>query len=189
MATNTQRSTQTRNALLNTAQQLFAKQGYAATSTDTILAGAEATRGAMYHHFRSKADLFAGVCERLSHEAKVAIETAVVGQRGSLATLKAGSLAWIDFMARDDVQRILIIEAPTVLGLERWRALDERYGYALLCDGIREAMAEGTLQFTGSAEGLAILLNGAMNALVLNAPAGKDHQRLRRDLLALFDRF
>lgn len=189
MVTNIQRSAQTRCALLKAAHELFAKQGYAATSTDTILSRAGITRGAMYHHFRSKTELFDGVCEGLSEEARLAIETAVADQHGTLAMLKAGSLAWVDFMARDDVQRILIVEAPTVLGLERWRALDERYGYALLHEGIREAMAEGTLQFSGSAEGLAILLNGAMNALVLNAPEGEQRQRLRQDLLALLDRF
>jgi AcrR family transcriptional regulator len=143
----------------------------------------------MYHHFRNKAELFEAVCDLLSREAMAAIEKAVAGQRGSLATLKAGSLAWVDFMARDDVRRILVVEAPSVLGQERWRALDERYSFPLLREGIREAMEEGALHFSGSAEGLAVLLNGAMNALVLNDPWAENLPRLRRDLLALFDCF
>jgi len=189
MATNAQRRAQTRGCLINAARHLFAEQGYADTSTETILSGAGVTRGAMYHHFRNKAELFEAVCDLLSREAMVAIEKAVAGQRGSLATLKAGSLAWVDFMARDDVRRILVVEAPSVLGQERWRALDERYSFPLLCEGIREAMEEGALQFSGSAEGLAVLLNGAMNALVLNDPRADNRPRLRQDLLALCDCF
>lgn len=189
MATNAQRRAQTRGCLINAARHLFAEQGYTDTSTETILSGAGVTRGAMYHHFRNKAELFEAICDLLSQEAMAAIEKAVAGQHGSLATLKAGSLAWVDFMARDDVRRILVIEAPSVLGQERWRDLDERYSFPLLREGIREAMEEGTLRFAGSAEGLAVLLNGAMNALVLNDPKGENLPRLRQDLLALFDRF
>ena len=187
MATNAQRRAQTRGCLINAARHLFAEQGYADTSTETILSGAGVTRGAMYHHFHNKAELFEAVCDLLSREAMAAIEKAVAGQRGSLATLKAGSLAWVDFMARDDVRRILVVEAPSVLGQERWRALDERYSFPLLREGIREAMEEGALHFSGSAEGLAVLLNGAMNALVLNDPWAENLPRLRQDLLALFD--
>ena len=189
MATNAQRRAQTRGCLINAARHLFAEQGYADTSTETILSGAGVTRGAMYHHFRNKAELFEAVCDLLSQEAMAAIEKAVDGQRGSLATLKAGSLAWVDFMARDNVRRILVVEAPSVLGQQRWRALDERYSFPLLREGIREAMAEGTLHFAGSAEGLAMLLNGAMNALVLNDPRGENLPQRRQDLVALFDRF
>ena len=187
MATNAQRRAQTRGCLINAARHLFAEQGYADTSTEAILSGAGVTRGAMYHHFRNKAELFEAVCDLLSQEAMAAIEHAVAGQPGSLATLKAGSLAWVDFMIRKDVQRILVIEAPTVLGLSRWQALDGRYSFILLRAGVEEAMASGTLHFTGSAEGLAQLLNGAMNTLVLHSPSDDDHQRLRQDLLALFD--
>ena len=189
MATNAQRRAQTRGCLINAARHLFAQQGYAHTSTEAILSGVGVTRGAMYHHFRNKAELFEAVCDLLSQDAMAAIHKAVAGQHGSLASLKAGSLAWVDFMARDDVRRILVIEAPTVLGPERWRELDERYSFPLLREGIREAMAEGALHFSGSADGLAILLNGAMNALVLNDPQGEHLPRRRQDLLALFDRF
>ncbi len=189
MATNVQRRAQTRGCLINAARHLFAIQGYADTRTEAILNGAGVTRGAMYHHFRNKAELFEAVCELLSQEAMAAIEQAVVGQLGSLPTLKAGSLAWVDFMSRQDVQRILVIEAPTVLGQARWNALDERYSFTLLREGIQEAMADGSLQFSGSANGLAILLNGAMNALVLRHAGAANPQRLRQDLLALFDCF
>ena len=189
MATQAERRAATRARLIDTAWEQFARLGFENTHTEEILREAGISRGAMYHHFRNKAELFEAVCDLLSREAMVAIEKAVAGQRGSLATLKAGSLAWVDFMARDDVRRILVVEAPSVLGQERWRALDERYSFPLLCEGIREAMEEGALQFSGSAEGLAVLLNGAMNALVLNDPRADNRPRLRQDLLALFDCF
>ena len=66
MATNAQRRAQTRGCLINAARHLFAEQGYADTSTETILSGAGVTRGAMYHHFRNKAELFEAVCDLLS---------------------------------------------------------------------------------------------------------------------------
>lgn len=187
MATNAQRRAQTRGCLINAARHRFAEHGYTGTSTESILSRAGVTRGAMYHHFRNKTELFEAVCELLSQEAMAAIEKTVAGKNGSLATLKAGSLAWVDFMARQDVQRILVIEAPTVLGQARWQALDARYSFTLLRAGIEEAMTDGTLHFAGSAEGLATLLNGAMNTLVLHKPSGDDHHQLRQDLLALFD--
>lgn len=187
MATNVQRRAQTRGCLINAARHLFAQQGYADTRTEAILSGAGVTRGAMYHHFRNKAALFEAVCEVLSQEAMAAIEKAVAKQHGSLSTLKAGSLAWVDFMSRHDVQRILVIEAPTVLGQSRWYALDNRYSSTLLREGIREAMADGTLQFPGSADGLATLLNGAMNALILRHAGADNAQPLRQDFLALLD--
>ncbi len=84
MATNVQRRAQTRGCLINAARHLFAIQGYADTRTEAILNGAGVTRGAMYHHFRNKTELFEAVCELLSQEAMAAIEQAVAGQHGSL---------------------------------------------------------------------------------------------------------
>ena len=188
MPSNAERRAQTRGCLINVARRLFGQHGYADTSTGTILAGAGVTRGAMYHHFSGKAALFEAVCEALCQEAMAAIGKAVAEQRGSLATLKAGSLAWMRYLAREDVHRILVIEAPTVLGWQRWQALDNRYSFTLLKEGVEEAMADGSLQFAGTPQGLAVLLNGAMNALVTRA-ARADHLQCEQDLLALFDRF
>jgi len=164
---NVERAAQTRDRLVAAARALFADQGFAATSTEAVIARAGMTRGALYHHFADKAELFEAVCRELSLEAMVAIKTAVDGIEDPLTGLEAGSLAWVDYMLAPEARRILLVEAPTVLGWQRWRTLDEQHAFQLLRAGLGEAMAAGAVRFEAGAEALAVLLNGAMNALVL----------------------
>lgn len=163
---------QTRDRLLAAARRRFANQGFAATSTEQVLADTGVTRGALYHHFRDKADLFAAVCEQIQAESAAAIEAAVVTAAGaggdSFAVLLAGCDAWLDHLASGEARRILVLEAPTVLGWERWSELDRRHGFALLREGIRAAQEAGSLPAIPT-DDLAILLNGAMNSAVMTA--------------------
>lgn len=167
MATNEERSANTRARLIVAAGALFARDGYAGTSTEAILAGAGVRRGAMYHHFADKAALFEAVCEHLAGLAVPAIEAATAAARGPLDALVRGSIAWIAFVTHADARRILLVDAPTVLGWARWQAHDERLAFAALQAGIDAAIAAGELDFDGSAALLATLANGALNALAL----------------------
>jgi AcrR family transcriptional regulator len=167
MATNEERSANTRARLIATAAALFARDGYAATSTEAILEGAGVRRGALYHHFADKAALFEAVCEQLALQAVPAIEAATESARGPLDALVRGSIAWIAFVTHDHARRILLLDAPTVLGWARWQVLDERLAAQALRAAIAEAMATGDLHFEGSPELLATLANGALNALAL----------------------
>jgi AcrR family transcriptional regulator len=169
MATNEQRSAQTRARLIGEARPRFARDGFAATSTDAILEGAGVRRGALYHHFADKAALFEAVCQQLAEEALPVVEAAAKMSRGPRDALVRGSIAWVEFATRDDVRRILLVDAPTVLGWERWQALDDRLSAASLKAGIAEALAAGEIVFEGDADWLATLSNGALNALALRA--------------------
>ena len=171
MATNPERSTATRARLIGVARVLFAEHGYAATGTEAILAGAGVRRGALYHHFADKAALFEAVCMVVSEEAVPAIDAATAGIDDPVEALVRGSVAWIDFMVRPDVRRILAVDAPTVLGWERWEALDRQLSYAVLRAGVQAGIDAGALAAGCSAEMLATLLNGALNGLALRVSA------------------
>ncbi len=167
MATNPERSAHTRARLLGTARTLFARHGYAATPTEAILEGAGVQRGALYHHFADKAALFEAVCVQLVEEALPPVEAATTRARGALDALIRGSIAWVEFVTRDDVRCILLVDGPTVLGWQRWQALDERLSANALRAGLREAIAAGEIGYDGDAELLSTMVNGALNALAL----------------------
>ncbi|MCE9648198.1 MAG: TetR family transcriptional regulator [Parvibaculum sp.] len=169
----------TKTQLIAAARRLFAKQGFAATSTDEILQKAGVTRGALYHHFQDKAALFEAVCVALHEEAVAAIADVTGNQVAPFDALVAGSLAWIDHMAQPEVNRILIVEAPAVLGWERWNALDRAHGFGELMQGVAAAREAGAIRPVGVEE-LTVLLNGAMNAGVLWTGHAGGAQTLKR---------
>jgi AcrR family transcriptional regulator len=186
MVTNPERSAHTRARLLGVARALFAQHGFAATSTEAILAGAGVKRGALYHHFTDKAALFEAVCMELVEEALPAVDAATARARGALDALIRGSIAWIEFVTRDDVRRILLVDGPTVLGWQRWHALDDRLSVNALRTALRDAISAGELTFDGDPELLTTMVNGALNALALEVgnalplpPAGRWHRAVR----------
>jgi len=173
-----ERRIRSREALIAAAAELFAAQGYAATSTQAVLAASGLTRGALYHHFRDKQALFEAVCRRLHEEATAAVLEAVEARPDPVDGLIAGCLAFIDQVSRPAARRILLVEAPSVLGWDRWNALDREHGFGLLLAGIREAVAAGALE--GDPEVLAQLINGSVNQAVLWAGQADDPTAIDR---------
>lgn len=167
MATNPERSAQTRARLLGVARALFARDGFAATPTEAILAGAGVQRGALYHHYADKAALFEAVCVQLVEEALPQVDAAAARARDALDALVRGSIAWVAFVTREDVRRILLVDGPTVLGWARWQALDERLSADALRSGLRDALAAGAIAFDGDPALLTTMVNGALNAIAL----------------------
>jgi hypothetical protein len=110
-------------------------------------------------------------------EAQAAILDAAERAKDPLSALERGCEAWIDYMARPDARRVLAIDAPSVLGWERWNEMDAP-GFASLIDGVREAMAAGRLKAM-PAEELAVLLNGAINFGVMWAGRGEKSRLVR----------
>lgn len=194
MATNPERSALTRARLLGVARALFAQHGFAATSTETILAGAGVKRGALYHHFSDKAALFEAVCMELVEEALPQVDAATARARGPLDALIRGSIAWIEFVTRDDVRRILLVDGPTVLGWPRWHELDDRLSVNALRSAVREAIAADEIVFDGEPALLVTMVNGALNALALQvgntvpAPPSRQWHRAVRGFWAALAR-
>lgn len=178
MGVKAEKAAATRGILLAAARRLFATRGFAATGTEAILAETGLTRGALYHHFADKQALFAAVCEELHEEAGKAILVDADAAPDAWQAVVDGCLAFLDFMVRPDVRRILILEAPSVLGWEAWNEMDRRHGFGLLIEGVEAAVIEGTLK--GDPDILAVMINGALNYAVVWAGQSQEPQALER---------
>jgi AcrR family transcriptional regulator len=124
---NVARGEATRSQLLAIATRMFAERGYEDTSVEAVLREAGVSRGSLYHHFASKEALFEAVAEEVETDVGARTLAAAAGADGPVAALRAGSLAWIRLAGDPVVQRILLIDAPSVLGWERWRAMEEQH--------------------------------------------------------------
>ena len=126
MNKNVERGQATRAHLIDVATRLFAARGYDGTSIEAVLTEAGVSRGSLYHHFPGKDALFMAVLESVG--ARVAQRGAEAAQdtQDPVAALRAGGLAWIRMAGDQDVRQIMLIDAPAVLGWERWRELDEQ---------------------------------------------------------------
>ena len=143
--TQADRSASTREALVRAARPLFAEHGFAGVATETIVAAAGVTRGAMYHQFADKTELFAAVFEAVEIEVteRLATDFFAAGETDPVALMRLGASAWLDLCAEPEVQRIVLIEAPAVLGWVRWREIGQRYGLGLVRGMLEGAMAAG----------------------------------------------
>jgi AcrR family transcriptional regulator len=164
--TKAEQSAETRAMFISVARQLFASQTYANTSTEQILSSTNVTRGALYHQFADKADLMHAVCEQIQQEIVRDINAATKKAVNSFDALIIGCDAFLEAVAKPDIQQILLIDAPAVLGWEEWNRLDREYGFGLLLEGVKQAILDRRLK-SQSPEALALMLNGAINEGVI----------------------
>lgn len=170
----------TRAALLSTARRLFAGKGFAATGTEEVVAQAEVTRGALYYHFADKQALFAAVVEQVAQEVLAAIEAAAAKAKSPLDGLLRGTQAFMNACLEPGARQIYLIDAPSVIGWQRWREIDARHGMGSLRQGVDAALAELPRGQKLSAEALTYLLSGAMNEAVLWLAEAKDEAAARK---------
>lgn len=173
-----------RAKLMASARHLFDAKGYAATSTEEVLQATGLTRGALYHHFRDKQALFEAVCEQVHGELVAAIEQATAGAADAPASLRLGAHAWLEAAADPRRARILLIDAPAVLGSAGWREVDQRHGFAALREVVlRVRGGRDSAKARLESDSLAVALNGAMNELA--AWVAGNPARLKSALAAL----
>jgi AcrR family transcriptional regulator len=178
----------TKAALITAARQLFVAKGYFATGTEEIVAKADVgTRGALYHHFADKEELFRAVFDQV--QADLAAATTVHEQDDALELLTAALQQFLDASADNaDVQKILLIDGPAVLGWERWRSLEAEYGLGVITTMLDAAVAQKVIarQPTGP---LAHMLLAAVDEAALyiaNAPNRRQaHKQARQSLMRL----
>jgi AcrR family transcriptional regulator len=115
----------TRGQLIEVATGLFADHGYEGTSIEAVLAAAGVSRGALYHHFASKEALFRAVLEAVSDRVTAEVTEAIRDCADPVDALRIGAMAWIDLAGDPVIQRVMLVDAPSVLGWEQWRAMDE----------------------------------------------------------------
>ena len=115
----------TRDQLIEVATRLFAEHGYEGTSIEAVLSAAGVSRGALYHHFAGKEALFEAVVSAVSEQVTVELTEAVQGCADPLDAMRTAAVAWIGLAADPVIQRVVLVDAPSVLGWDRWRAMDD----------------------------------------------------------------
>jgi len=142
---------QTRAALLAAGRRLFGENGFRSTSVDDLAREARVTTGALYHHFPTKTALFEAVFMQAHTDLLTAATTAAQGaaddgpaQKGD--ELARGFDAFLDGVLQPDVQRILVLDGPAVLGLARFTELDEQYAHVAIMHALVSAVEAGAIQ-------------------------------------------
>jgi AcrR family transcriptional regulator len=183
------RTAATRAALVAAARALFAEHGYAEVGTERIAEVAGVTRGALYHQFADKADLFAAVLEAVETDLTARLVEAVgaAGSDDPLTILLTGADAWLDASAEPEVRRIALVDGPAVLGYERWRAVGLRHGLGLVTALLTELMDAGAVP-AQPIEPLAHVLIGALDEAALFVALSADPVRARCEVSPVLHR-
>jgi AcrR family transcriptional regulator len=171
----------TRRALLRSARWLFARRGYTAVSTEEIVRRARVTRGALYHHFAGKQDLFRTVVKELNAELVERIAGLALAEPDPWSQMHRGAEAFLDACLEPEVQRIVLIDAPAVLGWEAWRELDAEAGLGLVQAVLDMAMESGAIE-RQPVKPLAHLLLGALDEAALLVARAADVQAARAEM-------
>src|SRR5918994_604822 len=133
----------TRQALIDAGRQLFSARGYARVATEEIVERAKVTRGALYHHFRDKRDLFRAVFESVEQDLIGRIAASMDGVTDSWDVLRTGLRAMLDACNEPAVKQIGLVDAPAVLGWREWRGGGGRHGPGLLRAALGAEMDAG----------------------------------------------
>lgn len=183
------RSAATRDALVAAARSLFASRGYADVGTEEIVHAAGVTRGALYHHFADKTELFAAAFEAVEVGIATRIATAVSesGETDPIAIMRLGTSAWLDACAEPEVHRIVLLDAPAVLGWERWTEIGNRHNMGLVQALIAHAIEVGRIPVQ-PVPPLAHTVLGALREAALYIARADDSVQARIDVGNVTDR-
>jgi hypothetical protein len=147
--TKTAQTAATKSKLEAVARALFSERGFEAVSAEELVAKAKVTRGALYHHYNGKEGLFAAVVETVMRELHAELVRETAGLADPLSALQRGVAIFLKACSEPEVQRILLVDAPAVLGWQAWRKMDAQYGLGLGpvrlvgCDGNGAAAPAG----------------------------------------------
>lgn len=181
--TNAELTEATRIALIAAGRRLFSERGYAATSTEEIVASAGVTRGALYHHFPDKGALFRAVYEVVEAEVASQVSRAATsGDGDALQRLERGVGAFLSACLDPDVQQIVLLDGLSTLGWEAWLEIDSRYGLGQLKAAVEFAIRTKQIACK-DASSLAHLLFGALMQAGLVVARAKSPQQARKRML------
>src|SRR4051794_18198890 len=179
--TQAERSAATRAAVIAAARELFAERGYAAVGTEEIVRRAGVTRGALYHHFGGKRDLLEAVYEAIESELTAQIAAGALSHSDPLEALRGGVGAFLDHCLEPEVQQIVLLDAPAVLGWERWREIGAKYGLGLVEGALAAAMEAGAIQ-RQPVRPLAHVLMGALDEAAMVVARAEDPSAARQEM-------
>ncbi|MEU3011440.1 TetR/AcrR family transcriptional regulator [Nocardia asteroides] len=174
------RSRTTRAALEQAGRSLFAERGFAATSAEQLVAAAGVTRGALHHHYGDKRGLFLAVLEQIETEAtaEIAAAVAAVDPADVVAGMTAGLARFLDLCAGPEMLRVVLMDAPTVLGWPAFRDFESRHGLGLITGELQRAVDAGLIP-TAPVPVLAQLLLSAITEASLIVAHADDPDRAR----------
>lgn len=179
------RAVATRAKLVAAARALFGERGYEATSIEAVLERAGVKRGALYHHFDGKQALFDAVLDQVVADVAVIGGEAAAVHDDPLETLRAGAASWLRTSLDPAIQRIVLIDAPAVVGWTRWREVDEHHVLGSVRRTLQDLAAQGRLP-PADVDVLANMLLAAVNeAALLIARADDPDVALARGLAAV----
>ena len=169
-------------ALIAAARELFAERGYAAVGTEEIVQHAGVTRGALYHHFKGgKEDLFRAVLVQISAETTRRVVQAAANTSDPWEALVVGADAFLDASAGREVQQIMLVDGPSVLGWDVWRAADGDYALSMLEAALQRAIDAGRL-IDQPARALAHVLMGALDEAAMVVARADDPEQARAEM-------
>jgi len=177
--------------LIHAARTLFAENGFSATGTEEIVRAAGVTRGALYHQFEDKTALFVAVFHEVERDWVAQVVQEIAGIKDPVEALRCGCDAFLSVCCDAEIRRIALIDAPSVLGWQRWRELDATYGLGLLRQVLDAIADAGEIEHEWVPE-LAHLLLGALGeaAMVVGHAPEDDlaRERVRLSLRWMVDR-
>jgi len=180
--TQAERAAETRDALIAAARPLFAAQGFAEVALEAIVRAAGVTRGALYHHFADKTELFAAVFEQVEGEVATRMGEAIdaSNQTDPVEVMRLGAGFWLDACSDPEVQRIVLVDAPAVLGWTRWTEIGNRYNVGMVRALLTDAVETGRIP-PQPIEATVLTILGAMREATLYVALAEDHDQARQE--------
>lgn len=179
VARRTEYADTTRRALLDSARALFAEKGYQNTSLDDVANAARVTKGALYHHFAGKKELFEAVVRELEDEVLARAGESALSTTDAWEAFMTGVDRYLDACLEGDVQRILLLDAPTVLGWEQMREIG--CGIDLTKKGLARAIKAHEVK-DQPVEPLAHIIVGAIIEAALYIAKAEDSTAAREEM-------
>jgi AcrR family transcriptional regulator len=181
--TQAERSETTRAALIDAARVLFAEHGYAGVGTEEIVRAAGVTRGALYHHFEGKRNLFEAVYVQIEKELaeRIAAGALAANADSPLAAMRAGAEMFLQACTEPEAQRIVLLDGPAVLGWDRWREIAAEYGLGLIEASLQAAIDAGAIA-SQPVRPLAHVLMGALDEAAMLVGRAEDPEAMRLEV-------
>jgi AcrR family transcriptional regulator len=146
MTTKTEKAASTKATIIAVARRLFASRGYNGTSTEAVLEESKVSRGALYHHFETKEALFAAVLEAVEVDITAATGRARANTDDPVEALGAAFDSFLDMASESEVRQIVLTDAHSVVGWQKWREIEDRHGLGRLKQALKFVAAAGRMQ-------------------------------------------
>jgi AcrR family transcriptional regulator len=189
LRTQPERTAETTEALITAARHLFGALGYSEVGTERIARAARVTRGALYHQFENKTELFAAVLDQVEADIAGRMISAVakLDPKDATVLLLAGADAFLDACAEPEIQRIVLLDGPSVLGWERWRTICLHHSVGLIAKLLTDGIAAGSIERQPVAP-LTHLLVGAVDEAALYIARAADPISARAEIAVVLKR-